>query len=220
MDLKKLKSSTTQKFIDDINDNFDTLNKQIYPVGSVYIANSSSTNPSKIFGGTWQLYDKEFANKRISYQNKASGIATYVEAQSVIVDDLTIELRNHCITFSVTSNTDSDLPETNSDNDLLLFKLPKIGISDGSIPIKDKYFTGVGDDGELITMLRILYVTNYANANYIAVRLLDFLSRSTDYVSGSTLTNGAPIDFCITIELLPANMLDSFCDKFYWKRTA
>ena len=50
----------------------------IYPVGSVYIADSVNINPATIFGGEWELFDKEFESSSDIYDKIKLGIL-YIE---------------------------------------------------------------------------------------------------------------------------------------------
>ena len=167
----------------------------LYPVGTV-VCISTNKNPSTIYGGTWALIDKGFASSNTSNEN-------YFTAGANVVEDgvwVTRAGQTMRIRLNVTINAEI----TDTGLTLGTFNFSNLGISKmpsnfvGSVTYSD------GANGGIAWNL---------NESTGELNLTDVFDL-TPIPKGNT--------FCIDISfpLVYTQMLDSVCDKFYWKRTA
>lgn len=178
-----------------------------YPVGSVYVS-STNTNPAATLGGTWELVDKEFTPKldnitfdalenKTGYNTLCSG---QLDKMTVICQRVghTVRLRVQCYLKASTYYSDATVQLANFNfNDFGFTELP-CGYFD-----KLCYADNLNDKGFLVSLSQ----TGTLNHKDII---------------GGTLTapEGSTFYFDITSTISKSAMLDSFCGKFYWKRTA
>ena len=55
---------------DDMNQIKNVINNLIFPIGSIIYNSDSNFNPNNVYGGTWELIDKEFvsaASRNLSF---------------------------------------------------------------------------------------------------------------------------------------------------------
>lgn len=171
-----------------------TLNKA-YPVGSVY-CNSTNTNPSEKLGGTWTLIDKGFttyAGNSAIYFSPATNVT--VSSCAISRSFGTIRIR-----LLIVVNT------TLSDTGMLLgnFVWSEIGIT--ALPF-GYYAELAHNDG---ANGGIVYSVDYDTGNV----------NQTDLFNVTSMPSGRTFSIDLTFSLEQSRMLDKFCDKFYWKRTA
>ena len=69
-------------------------------------------------------------------------------------------------------------------------------------------FTGYSDSTHAIVLMDISTAGR--------IRTLDVVVRG----AGTSIDSGSSIDFAVTCPCVYTAMEDSFCDKFYWKRTS
>lgn len=167
-----------------------------YPINSVVI---TATNTAPAFSGTWELIDKGFAHL---YVNTATG---YFTANSTNITSVTnfVAIRSPRHLF------------------FRLVVVPKVAITDATIEFGTLNLSALGYNGSLQT-----YCTGYSDGgNGIAqmaitatgvVQSLDVLAKADN----GTIPAGQTINISAEIPITVANMLNSACDKFYWKRTA
>lgn len=168
---------------------------KIHPVGSV-ICTATNVNPSGTYGGTWTLVDKGFksysANDTDGFTvgTNVTGTGTYISRGGN-----TIRVRQ---SFTINADVnDSGLSLGN-------FNWETIGIS--QLPMGYNGIMAYSDvaNGGIVCNIA------YDSGSLTLVDVFDV----TPIPSGSTFA----VDF--TFVSLYTQMLDSVCDKFYWKRTA
>ncbi len=186
------------------------------PIGSVYIASDKNTNPANLFGGTWELFDKEFHRGRI-YISTVEDMAQYITPSKANVSSLCIDYFGHSITISAISKFNSVLV-ADDPAELFTFNEAMIGISltqktDGTYEnvIYPRYTAAIGDMGNSLSFVRVA-VPDSSSGKIVA--------EYQDKIPQVAPAVGDNVDFTVTLDILPKNMLDDFCDKFYWKRTA
>lgn len=175
---------------------------ELYPTGSV-VCMSTNTNPSTYYGGTWELIDKQF-----KYQQwlTASLSDVFTSNSGTTVGTFCVNLREHSICIErMTVQSTTAISETTVE--LGTFKLDSLGVVGGAMNT-NKYFLGQSDGGNGIAFLAIT-----------TSGIFETLDRVTT-TSGGTIAAGNNINFSFDIQLRPTEMMDSFCDKFYFKRTA
>jgi hypothetical protein len=172
-----------------------------HPVGSLMIT-TTNTNPATTVGGTWVLIDKSFKAANIDLTLTPAAYWTALNAtlgpcSSVLLADHTLSLRlNLFVTANLTDSTDT-LGTLNSTTlgvtELVPETLSNVAISDGGGSI---LAYELSQNGELsVTKVWLLDETSAADGN------------QSYYIN---LSQSIP----------HTKMLDEFCDKFYWKRTA
>ena len=175
---------------------------ELFPVGSV-VCESTNTNPSVYYGGTWELIDKQFKYK----QWLTADVSDILTLESgTTVSTLCVSLREHCISIERMS-VQSTSAISESTITLGTFKFASLGVV-GGVMNTNKYFLGQSDGGNGIAFLAIT-----------TSGIFETLDRVTT-TSGGTIAAGNNINFAFDIQLRPTEMLDSFCDQFYFKRTA
>lgn len=165
--------------------------EEIYTVGSVYIT-STNSNPSSLLGGTWELIDKDFSS------------ATFINP----------------LTLS-SSADESNVYATRGSHSIEItgYITPKAAVAPSTTLCTFNYETlGVA---KFYATQRI--VAYSSSGNILGMFYID--SSTGNLVFAATQTSGQkwPIRgafFDVTIVLPKELMLDSACNKFYWKRTA
>lgn len=173
-----------------------------FPIDAV-VCMSSNTNPSYVYGGTWELIDKEFKYQQWLTTN-LSDILTL--GSGTTVSTLCVSLREHSISIERMS-VQSTSAISESTITLGTFKLASLGVVNGAMNT-NKYFLGQSDGGNGIAFMAIT-----------TSGIFETLDRVTT-TSGGTIPAGNNINFAFDIQLRPTEMMDSFCDKFFFKRTA
>ena len=167
-----------------------------YPVGSVYVSNTN-TNPSGLLGGgSWELIDKEFSPL------VAQGDTYFtINTDNVTSATFYFARANHSIYTKIFFINKVALNDSSCN--IGVVNLAQLGVS--SLTHK-KYTNGFSDGG-----------------NGIIMTILDGDGTldTVDVIGASENTIPAGVncfaEFCH--EISTENMLDSACDKFYWKRT-
>lgn len=172
-----------------------------YPIGTIIIK-SSNTNPSFTYGGTWELIDKEFKNFSNTYSS--TNISNIATSSNATVTQAVLQRTGHTIVLRIGFETKVEL----NDNDINLFtlNLSELGIVDFRF---GAYFITIPTD----------------NKDGIIMGSFEFngVVKSSDVVMKGTATvmpSGANASLFIERNVHSAVMLDSACDKFYWKRIA
>lgn len=166
-----------------------------YNIGDVYIT-STNTNPKNTLGyGTWQLIDKEFKSS-----NLTNAFSKHSDCESCTFN---VIRSGHEITIFGTFVMNIDLLD--SQGNVGYVDYDEIGITN---LCTTAFFTGYCDTANSVLLLAIgpesglLYSFDVVNAGH------------TEVAAGNT------IRCTLTLTNDYQNMLNSACDKFYWKRTA
>ncbi len=176
----------------------------IQPVGSVYIASSPEFNPSVIYGGEWELFDKEF--KSSSGDLNTSNFEMYNDT-----------------TFYKTGDTSTGASFVRTGHDLRLRLNLKLGsdIGDGGATLlKISDFSLLGISKWDYNFYNALSGSDGSNAIVIAGINNDGTISTSDAVgqNSGTAKAGGIMFFDVTIPITKEYMLNEYCDKFYWKR--
>ena len=175
-----------------------------HPVGSI-LTTSTNTNPSSTLGGTWELIDKAFKTDYITLNSSywTSKNATLDNATSGLTS--TVSLTDHSINIRLKLNVTTALSDT--EVELGTLKLNSIGIS--RLPYSIFYGVAQSDGGQCVINYSVAYETG-------TVSVYDVIN-----IDGTHSMDSGQYFFINVQEDIPYDlMLDSFCDKFYWKRTA
>ena len=173
--------------------------KAIYPVNAVYVT-ATNKNPANLLGfGTWTMTDKAFKAQDIDLSSLVT-LTTANCSEVAVVAHLT----GHSIDFYGSLVTEVAL--TDSTVELFTIKPKTIGLSAFDHTAQ---YPVLSDNGNAIIC--------YALTSAGVVSSRDVIVRGS---SSASLAAGSGRSFVFSINLPYTVMLDSFCDKFYWKRTA
>lgn len=194
-----------------------------FPVGSVWVGGKKygePINPSAIFGGEWRLMDKQFKTARYHITDKEE-LKKYIKCEedrvgtNIDVSDLYVEYNDHNVVLTVLDKTSAAL----NDNRRILAYL-NIGdgnpwgieytkTSDGLYEdiIYPELIEGRSDSGTSIGLLR---ATSQQDET--------IMIECNDIIGAAELSAGVELNFTFTMNFLPQNMRNSFCDRFYWER--
>ena len=171
--------------------NDELVNKQI---GDIVIT-STNTNPSSRLGGTWELIDKEFKSYAASSNNFFSADSTNCELNSCYYTRA-----GHLIQIRLNYTNKVSLGDTNLT--LGTFDFDELGVT--AFPYSLYNLIGASDGGNALLTTYINYSTGIL----------------THAESTSTVSANNSCYLLFEVALTYDRMLDSFCDKFYWKKTA
>lgn len=172
----------------------------VYPIGSVF-CNSTNTNPSEIYGGTWELIDKGFKSGTTESTQDATDYLSKFNVTSIRGGN-TIRLRINVTTAVDIGDTTVSLGTV----DLAAHGLTKDDT--GFFPYTVYGGVAMSDGGNAVILV-------YFTANGVLQTADAFQSDGTH-----TLPSGKPFYFDVVLPVTPSQMLDDFCDKFYFKRIA
>jgi hypothetical protein len=179
---------------------YNIYNRILHPVGSI-ITTASNTNPASTLGGTWELVDKAFRNAYFYdydiFWHSPNGVADLGTNCSAALVDHLFSLRLMITTNVVLNDTAVIIGELGFED---------LGISRLHYTILQG--VAVSDDGQCTINYSINCETGEITINDVinANGLHELPAGSTFYIS---IQEAIPATF----------MIDSYCDKFYWKRT-
>jgi hypothetical protein len=175
-----------------------TLLNVAHPVGSI-LATGSNTNPSTYLGGTWTLVDKAFKGT-FTYIDPATWAATSAtlhETSNVLLIDHIINLRIYVKLTVAAAETDIVLGKVD---------LTPYGITSLSSAVYRQ--PAISESGNCTAC--------YTLSTDGTITLNDVLNVDGTHAAAV----GTDFIFNIVFPVGYDRMIDDFCDKFYWKRTA
>ena len=171
----------------------------IYPVGAYIETSDSSFDPNTTWGGTWELIDKEFKSEASSSDVLFTANSTNCELRSCYYTR-----SGHSIQIRL--NFTNKVALTESAVDLGNFNYDELGIT--TMPFSLYYALGTTDDGNGIFLFRV----DSKSGN---IESREVLSKNDNSIA---VDSSCYLLFDVVVTA--SRMIDSFCDKFYWKRTA
>ena len=171
----------------------------LVPVGTVLCMNTK-TNPDTTIGGTWTLIDKEFADY---YDYSDASKFTINDTNTTSVTNPLVSRHGHSITLRLTFV--NKVAMADSTLTFGTWSLSALGLASQNYAL---YYLAYSDDGNAMAMMDMLTSG--------AVRSNDIVSKT----SATSIAAGKTWNFTVTFTALMDDMLDSACDKFYFKRTA
>lgn len=187
-------NSVIKKYVDDK-----------YPVGSVWVGGKNGDtpiDPSTIFGGEWKLIDKEFASISIKDENGTGGL--FAKEEIVTGYELLALCSGHTIRLRLGFTPNTVFEDNYGGNELSKavgqLNLEKLGIT--------TFYHSLVD---------IVAMSDASNGLLMAIINTNGLVSISDVIKSNTANQEVIISTEITCR--GDDMLDGFCDKFYWQRT-
>lgn len=179
-----------------------TLLNIAHPVGSI-ITTGANENPGSKLGGTWELVDKTFGHQYITlnsayWTGTNASIYPSATAASVILTD-------HMFTLKLAMQVNITV---NNDNTVALGALNIESCGIKKLPQHIMYAPAVSDEG------------NCTVAYYVGTDGQIELYETINIDGTHSMASGSVFYVYLTQPIPYEDMLDDFCDKFYWKRTA
>jgi hypothetical protein len=171
----------------------------VYPIGSICIRETKS-DPVDTLGGTWTLVDKEFMSLK---DDDSSNIYFTPNADAISACQVRVSRAGHSLTIKLYLTMTEGVSIADGTINLGTFNYETLGIT--KFPTNRSFPVGYSDGGNSIMM-------GYINSDTGKLDVVDIVG--ADSVSGTT------IYFDFTETLISGFMLNSACDKFYWKRKA
>ena len=169
----------------------------IHPIGCTYIT-ESNTDPANILGfGKWELYDKEF---KPQYLSADEGIFTH-NTTNVSESSAVAVFGGHTVRVRITAVNKVALSDTNKE--LGTINLDKIGVQ--NLIYTETFNASCSDD---TSVARVSVTHNTGLVTHLGT------------IGGTSIAVGETINIDFTVPMIAERMLNEFCDKFYWKRTA
>ncbi len=166
----------------------------IYPIDSIFVT-ATNINPVSLFGGTWELVDKEFAPLVIYGDDLFSKNTTNTSNHTCYATraghEIHLELN---LNNKIALNDDTKTMGT--------FNLNNLGITRFN-NVMD--ITGFTDGGNCAIFFSI------STSGILTI---------LDIIPESSVVASKHLDSCVTAVITPDYMLDNACNKFYWKRIA
>lgn len=168
----------------------------VYPVGSIYVS-SENVDPAETMGGTWELVDKEFKQRTI----ESKDIFTINPDNVSSLDTAGCVLSGHTLALTIALKNKVRI----TDNPLQMgaINFSKVGVTRLSLT---EYGAGLSDG-----LNGVLYFTVNATTGIL---------NNADLIGSDETSTDETIRYRITQTIRGNYMLDEFCDRFFWKRTA
>ena len=170
----------------------------VHPVGAVYCS-STNENPSGVFGGEWTLIGKDFTP---TYTTLNQGTTTNLSRF-----DVTAERSGSVVRFICTMKTSKEIDGFAT---LGTVDMASLGLANST----GYFMNGVAGVHAVVENKGIFAHVTLTNSGNISVL-------SVQNIDGTTkIPSGTNIYFEAVVIVKPSQMVDRYCDKFYWKRTS
>lgn len=170
-----------------------------YPIGSVYCS-STNENPTALFGGVWELFDKEFIPTHL--QNIDPGCFTANADNTTSITVTAVQRNGHNLRMRV--NFVVAKAVTDSTFSVATLDSTKLGFTS----IFNTYFTHFNDNND--ALFNMTLTTS-------ALQINDAFSVTNQVHS---VAAGTSVTLWFNVEIYYTYMIDSFCNKFYFRRIA
>ena len=171
-----------------------------HPVGSVVITDTN-TNPSASFGGTWSLIDKQFTPTEATNINSAFTIYSTNTTSA----DIYCVREGHTITISCASLVNK-VALSNTNLRLGDFNLSALGATELAFTPQ---FVGLCDGANALILMDLNRTSGRLESQNVVIR-----------GTGTSVSANNTTMFTVVITCDYTKMVDSFCNQFYWRRTA
>jgi hypothetical protein len=185
---------------------YNELLSNIYPIGCI-MTTSTNTNPSAALGGTWKLVDKTLRARQVKLDS------TYWDAENADLgvgasgsdSESSCSFGDHGVNLRLRIIPSIDLDDT--DGVIMgTLNLEKLGIT--RLHYATLFDVAHSDGGQS--------VINYCFDINGTLRVYDVCNTDGSH----TMSSGKYFYVNIKEEIPHTLMIDSYCDKFYWERTA
>lgn len=188
---------------------FDKLQKELnaYVVGNVLIT-STNENPSTYLGGSWELIDKGFKSAFI-YNDKSNNYydkTVFVINGKYLTENNGIDITRvgHNITFRLNVTINDDI------------------LSDQNVQFGTLNFENIGCSRLAFTPLYppMAFEDGTGNGAFWSINNSTGKMEIVEDLRQKGFKSGDKLNFQASLNIPMEYMIDSFCDKFYWKRTS
>lgn len=176
-----------------------------YPIGHILIT-STNTNPGTYMDGTWTLIDKEFSVARFTYDSKNPGTDPIASINTTNLSRGRVWITRIGHGFYIEFSC-----------------IPKVNITDATIEWMQLNISKIGVDANFShNHLETGWCDGSNGIIQLELTTLGLLHSYDAIVRGSSgaLPSGNTVNVDYKPQLNISDMLDSACDKFYWKRIA
>lgn len=171
----------------------------MHPIGSI-LTTSDDLNPADTLGGAWKLVDKAFRHTSTDLTTShwtSTNASLMGTSSNVLLCDHTLTIRiNLKTTIAITDDT---VP-------LGKLSLPSLGLTQLTYAM---FYQAIVSDGGNCTLLCKIDQDG-------TITVHDVLGADGTH----SLASGNDFYIHVVLPVGCDNMLNNFCDKFYWKRTA
>ena len=170
-----------------------------YAVGDIIIT-STPDNPAARYGGEWECFDKHLQVAYYSSGDIFEPNTDYVSDYAIVV-----AAREHTLSIALSCTVvNTTLGDTN--RSLGNVRWDRIGVTRMT---NTQYNVNATDNTNGIVLTSLAYSSGL-------VTLVDTFPKGT----ATTLASGTEIRGKYECPVFASYMLDAFCDKFFWKKTA
>jgi hypothetical protein len=183
-----------------------------HPIGDIVIT-PTNVDPSETLGGTWALIDKTFKENLelvtdISDLWESNSDALTLQPSSSL-NQTAILNTGHTLYVRLNLKLLSDITSGEAGTTIGTLNLDKCGVSQLAFSVTNA--VAVSDGGNCTVCYNILTDGR--------IQIADILNID-DTHSIKVSSSGTVIILNLSLPVKPEHMLDDFCDKFYWQRTA